>query len=99
MEGSIKVGDEIKFMANNKVHEVVEVGIYSPGEVKRKSLDAGAVGWFSAAIKTIKDVNVGDTVTTKANPTAEHLAGYRKLNPMVYAGFYPTDNQRYNDSS
>ncbi|NLC34439.1 MAG: elongation factor 4 [Erysipelothrix sp.] len=97
MEGSIKVGDEIKFMANNKVHEVVEVGIYSPGEVKRKSLDAGAVGWFSAAIKTIKDVNVGDTVTTKANPTAEHLAGYRKLNPMVYAGFYPTDNQRYND--
>ncbi len=97
MEGSIKVGDEIKFMSNNKTYEVLEAGIYSPSEVKRNKLSAGDVGWFSASIKTIKDVNVGDTVTSKDRPTEEALPGYRKLNPMVYAGIYPTDNQRYND--
>lgn len=97
MEGTVKVGDEIKFMANNEVYEVVETGIYSPHEVKRPQLSAGDVGWFSASIKTIKDVNVGDTVTLADNPTEERLPGYRKLNPMVYAGLYPTDNQRYND--
>ncbi|NLY63068.1 MAG: elongation factor 4 [Erysipelothrix sp.] len=97
MDGTLKVGDEITFMQSGTTHEVVEVGIYSPGEVKRQELTPGAVGWFSAAIKTIKDVSVGDTVTTKKNPTAESLPGYRKLNPMVYAGLYPTDNQKYND--
>lgn len=97
MEGSVKVGDEVQFMANNQVYEVLETGIYSPLEVKRPQLSAGDVGWFSASIKTIKDVNVGDTVTLSNNPTAERLEGYRKLNPMVYAGLYPTDNQRYND--
>ena len=97
MEGSIKVGDEVKFMANGKVYEVLETGIYSPSEVKRPQLSAGDVGWFSASIKTIKDVSVGDTVTTKENGATEILPGYRKLNPMVYAGIYPTDNQRYND--
>ncbi len=97
MEGSIKVGDEIKFMANGKVYEVLETGIYSPSEVKRPQLSAGDVGWFSASIKTIQDVSVGDTVTTKENGATEILPGYRKLNPMVYAGIYPTDNQRYND--
>lgn len=97
MEGQIKVGDEIKFMANDKTYEVLETGIYSPHEVKRDYLSAGDVGWFSASIKTIKDVNVGDTVTLKANETSERLPGYRKLNSMVFAGIYPTDNQRYND--
>lgn len=97
MEGSLKVGDEIKFMANDKVYEVLEVGIYSPSEVKRNALTAGDVGWFSASIKTIKDVSVGDTVTSAKNSTEAALPGYRKLNPMVYAGLYPTDNQRYND--
>ncbi len=97
MEGSIKVGDEVMFMANGKSYEVVETGIYSPGEVKRSQLSAGDVGWFSASIKTIKDVSVGDTVTSKVNGATEALPGYRKLNSMVYAGIYPTDNQKYND--
>ena len=97
MEGTIKVGDEVMFMANGKSYEVVETGIYSPGEVKRSQLSAGDVGWFSASIKTIKDVSVGDTVTSKVNGATEALPGYRKLNSMVYAGIYPTDNQKYND--
>ena len=97
IEGSIKVGDEILFMANNESYEVLEVGVFSPMEVKREALSAGDVGWFSASIKTIKDVSVGDTVTTKVNGAKERLPGYRKLNSMVYAGIYPTDNQKYND--
>ena len=96
-EGTIKVGDEIMFMANNQTYEVLEVGVYSPMEIKRNALVAGDVGWFSASIKTIKDVSVGDTVTTKQNGAKESLPGYRKLNSMVYAGIYPTDNARYND--
>ncbi len=96
-EGSISVGDEIKFMANNKSYEVLAVGIHSPMEIKREKLESGDVGWFSASIKTIKDVNVGDTVTNKVNGAVEILPGYRKLNSMVYAGIYPTDNSKYND--
>ena len=96
-EGSISVGDEIMFMANGHAYEVLEVGIYSPMEVKRQKLESGDVGWFSASIKTIKDVSVGDTVTTTVNGAKEALPGYRKLNSMVYAGLYPTDNQKYND--
>ena len=96
-EGSISVGDEVMFMANGHAYEVLEVGIYSPMEVKRQKLESGDVGWFSASIKTIKDVSVGDTVTTTVNGAKEALPGYRKLNSMVYAGLYPTDNQKYND--
>ena len=96
-EGSIAIGDEIKFMANDNVYEVLEVGVSSPMEIKREKLQAGDVGWFSASIKNIQDVSVGDTVTHANNPTKKRLPGYRKLNSMVYAGIYPTDNQKYND--
>ena len=96
-EGSIKVGDKIKFMANDKEYEVVELGVKTPKEVKKNELVTGEVGYIAASIKSIKDVNVGDTVTTVIDGASEPLAGYRKMNPMVYCGLYPTDNSKYND--
>lgn len=96
-EGQLQVGDEITFMATKATYEVVEVGVRSPHEVKKDRLTTGEVGWFSASIKNVKDVSVGDTVTLKKNGAKAPLPGYRHLNPMVYCGLYPTDNQRYND--
>ncbi|MBQ7892127.1 MAG: translation elongation factor 4 [Erysipelotrichaceae bacterium] len=96
-DGTVKVGDTIEFMATKGVYQVTEVGIRNPKEVKKDCLSAGEVGWIAASIKSVKDVTVGDTVTLKDNPTLEPYPGYRKMNPMVYCGLYPTDSNRYND--
>ena len=96
-EGSIKVGDHIRFMATDSVYEVTELGVRTPHEVKQDELVTGEVGWVAASIKTIKDVHVGDTVTTIENPASAPLPGYKKMNPMVYCGLYPVDNARYSD--
>ena len=96
-DGEIKVGDTISFMAKGKEYEVLEVGVRNPKEIKKNKLAAGEVGWFTASIKSVKDVAVGDTVTGATKKATTPLAGYRKMNPMVYCGLYPTDNNRYND--
>ncbi len=97
MEGSISVGDHIRFFQSQAVYEVTEVGIRTPKEVKKDILVAGEVGWVAAGIKTIQDVDVGDTITTLENESQTALPGYRHLNPMVYCGLYPVDNARYSD--
>ena len=96
-EGSLSVGDKIRFMATGAEYEVLEVGIRNPHEVKMNTLMCGDVGWFAASIKSIQDVRVGDTVTKVDNPAEKPLSGYRKLNPMVYCGLYPTDAAKYGD--
>ncbi|MGB4985309.1 MAG: translation elongation factor 4 [Erysipelotrichaceae bacterium] len=96
-EGQVKVGDEIVFMSTGAVYEVLELGVHTPKEVKKDCLITGEVGWISASIKSIKDINVGDTITRKDNPAKEALEGYRKMNSMVYCGLYPVENNRYND--
>ncbi len=96
-EGSLKVGDKIRFMATGAEYEVLETGIRNPREVRVDGLSAGDVGWFAASIKSIKHVRVGDTVTSVAKPASEPLAGYRRMNPMVYCGLYPSDAARYED--
>jgi len=96
-EGSLSVGDKIRFMATGAEYEVLEVGIRNPREVKMNTLMCGDVGWFAASIKSIQDVRVGDTVTKVENPAEKPLSGYRKLNPMVYCGLYPTDAAKYGD--
>jgi len=96
-DGQVKVGDHIKFMQANAEYEVTEVGVKTPAEVKRNSLVAGEVGYICASIKSIKDIHVGDTITSVENPCDVALPGYRKMNPMVYCGMYPTDNAKYND--
>lgn len=96
-EGSLKVGDKIRFMATGAEYDVLELGVRTPKEVKKDQLICGEVGWIAASIKSVKDVHVGDTITHTLNPAKEALVGYRQLNPMVYCGLYPTDSNKYND--
>ncbi|MCR8968803.1 translation elongation factor 4 [Facklamia sp. 7083-14-GEN3] len=97
MNGIVKPGDTIRLMSNGKEFEVIDVGIFSPSPLKRDFLMVGDVGYLTAGIKTIQDTRVGDTITLADNPAEEALDGYRKLNPMVYAGLYPVDSADYND--
>ena len=96
-EGKIKVGDKIRMLHSNTEYEITELGVKTPNEVKKDSLSAGEVGYICASIKSIQDVYIGDTITLADNPCDEPLPGYRKMNPMVYCGMYPTDNSKYND--
>ena len=96
-EGSLSVGDKIRFMATGAEYEVLEAGIRNPREVPVRTLGCGDVGWFAASIKSIQDVMVGDTVTSAVRSAAEPLEGYRRMNPMVYCGLYPSDAQKYGD--
>ncbi|KRN82583.1 translation elongation factor 4 [Pediococcus ethanolidurans] len=96
-EGMVKPGDHIRLMNSGSEYEVNEVGVNSPKPIKRDYLMAGDVGYLTASIKDIKDTRVGDTVTDVKQPAKEALHGYREMNPMVYAGLYPTDNAKFND--
>lgn len=96
-DGEVKVGDKIRFMASGSDYEVIELGINSPKEIKKVKLSAGEVGWISASIKNIQDIQVGDTITLTNNPTPEPLPGYKKQKPVVFSGIYPIDSAKYND--
>ncbi len=95
--GSVKVGDEIRFMANDAVYEVTEVGVYAPNQISKEMLVTGEVGYLTAAIKSIKDVGVGDTITSVERPAKEALMGYRELPSMVFCGLYPVESSKYTD--
>ena len=98
VDGKIKVGDTIRFMATGKEYPVVEVGYLSPlGSVPSKQLEAGEVGYICASIKTVSDANVGDTITNAENPAPDPLPGYKAVNPMVFCGVYPADGAKYGD--
>lgn len=97
MEGTIKKGDTIELMSNGKRFEVTEVGVFSPAPLEREALMVGDVGYLTANIKTVKDTQVGDTITLADNPTEHALPGYRPMVPMVYCGLYPTDSDKYVD--
>lgn len=96
-EGKVKVGDHIKMFHSNSEYEVSELGVKIPNEIKKDSLKAGEVGYLCASIKSIQDVFIGDTITLFDFPCLKPLPGYRKINPMVYCGMYPSDNNKYND--
>ncbi|WPC08455.1 translation elongation factor 4 [Globicatella sp. PHS-GS-PNBC-21-1553] len=97
VNGTVKPGDTIRLMSNGKEFEVIEVGVFSPKPIKRDYLMVGDVGYLTAGIKTVQDTRVGDTITSADRPAAEPLEGYRKLNPMVFAGLYPVESNDYND--
>ncbi len=94
-DGSVQKGDVIRLMNTKKKYEVTEVGVYSPGPVSVERLQAGDVGYICASIKTVADARVGDTITLDSNPTEEPLAGYKKVQPMVYCGIYPAEGEKY----
>ncbi len=96
MDGKIKPGDTMRMMATGAEFNVVEVGYMRPNSMEpQKELTSGEVGYITASIKTVGDARVGDTVTTAENPASEPLAGYRKVNPMVFCGVYPADGADY----
>lgn len=94
-DGKINVNDEFYFMSSNKKFSVTELGIKKPHEEKKDCLVAGEVGWIAASIRDAKDVSVGDTITLVNNPTQASLPGYKKLNPVIFCGFYPIDTVDY----
>ena len=97
-DGRLKRGTKVKMIATGAVAEVVEVGYFGPGQfIPCDELSAGMVGYFTASIKNIRDARVGDTVTESTNPCAEPLPGYKKAQPMVYCGLYPSETPRYPD--
>ena len=95
--GTVKKGDKIKMMATGAVYEVTEVGVNTPKEKKRDYLTVGDVGWVAASIKDVATVSVGDTITLADNEASEALAGYRKLNSMVFCGIYPIEANKYDE--
>lgn len=97
MEGTVKPGDTIKMMSSGKEFEVVETGVFTPRTTQRSELTVGDVGFLTASMKNVGDSSVGDTITLADNPAIEPLAGYRKMNPMVFCGLYPIDNTKYVD--
>ncbi len=97
MNGTVKAGDKIRMMATDAEFEVIEVGIHTPKITPQAELTVGDVGYLTASIKNVGDTRVGDTVTFAKRPATEALAGYRRLNPMVYCGLYPIDTAKYND--
>ena len=97
-DGSLKKGDTVITMSNNKEYEIVEVGYFKPGSyIECDILETGEVGYITASIRKISDIHVGDTVTTKKNPCKIALKGYKKVQSMVYCGVFPADGSEYED--
>ena len=97
-EGKVKTGDEIKLMATNAKFTVVELGYMRATSLEPvNELCAGEVGYIAAAIKSVQDAKVGDTVTLSKNPADEPLPGYREVQSMVFCGVYPADGAKYTD--
>jgi len=89
VNGTLRKGDKIRFFANEKIHEVDEVGFLRLQPIPQEALQAGDVGYFFAAIRDVSETRIGDTVTTAANPAKEPLPGFVNVKPMVFAGIYP----------
>ena len=97
IDGTIRPGTKMKFMATGAQFDVVEVGTFMPRQTLVDELGPGDVGFVAASIKNVKDTRVGDTITDAKNPTPEPLPGYRRINPMVFCGLFPIDSTDYND--
>ena len=96
-EGRIRKGQRLKMMATGKVFEVTDVGCFRPQPVDLGGLAAGEVGFVAGSLKDVRDVRVGDTITTAEKGAAEPLPGYRGVNPMVYCGLYPVESSDYDN--
>lgn len=97
VDGTVKVGTEIKTFMSDKQFTVTEVGVFAPKMLAQDSLSAGEVGYIAASVKSIEDTQVGDTITEVNRPAKEPLAGYKKALPMVFSGVFPLDGSKYND--
>ena len=96
-DGSVKVGDTIRTFLSERRYDVTEVGAFAPRLQPKSELLAGEVGYIAASIKSIEDVEVGDTVINAESPAAEPLPGYKKVQPVVFCGIYPLDGSKFLD--
>ena len=95
--GTLRPGDEIRFMHSGAVYKTEDTGIFQLQLVSKPFLSAGDVGYFIAGIKTISDIRVGDTVTLTANPADEPMAGFKEVKPVVFSSIYPVDSNDYEE--
>jgi GTP-binding protein LepA len=97
MQGEIKPGDKILVMSTGRVHQVDEVGVFTPKRKVLPKLGAGEVGWLNASIKDVHGAPVGDTLTLSGNPASEPLPGFQTMKSRVFAGLFPVDAEDYPD--
>ncbi len=97
IDGTIKKGQKIKFMATGNDYFADEVGTLKLNQVAKKEIKTGDVGYLITGIKTASEVKVGDTITDFANPTTDNIDGFEDVKPMVYAGIYPVDTEDYEE--
>lgn len=97
VNGTVKAGSKVRFMATGKSFEVIEVGTFTPMLKPADELSAGEVGYIAASIKNVSETRVGDTITDSKNPAKQALPGYKAINPMVFCGVYPADGSKYDD--
>ncbi len=96
-DGTLREKDKVLFMATGQVYEVDEVGVLYMEQHRTGELSAGNVGYFTAAIRRVRDTKVGDTVTHAQRPCAQPIAGFREVKPMVFSGIYPADSDDFED--
>src|SRR5210317_1332807 len=96
-QGTIKPGDIIRFMSNNAVHKVEEVGLFRLTKEPQKMLSAGQVGYIIAGVKNVADTRNGDTITHKDNPCSKPLPGFKEVKPVVFSSIYPISTDDYED--
>jgi GTP-binding protein LepA len=97
MNGTLKKGEKVKFLATEKNYDADEIGVLKLDLSPRPEIKAGNVGYIVSGIKTAKEVKVGDTITSQANPTTEMIHGFEEVKPMVFAGIYPVDTEDYEE--
>jgi GTP-binding protein LepA len=94
-DGTLRRGQKVRFMHTGTEHDIEELGLNRLGRVKGTELSAGAVGYLIAGIKTIQDIEVGDTITDAAKPAAEPIPGYKPAKPVVFSSMYPMGTDDY----
>ena len=97
VDGSVRLGDRVIFMATGKEYEVTQLGVFTPFRRECDELKMGDVGFLCASIKTIGHTRIGDTVTLAEHPADQPLPGYAEAKPMVFSGIYPVDSEQYEE--
>ncbi|MEO8178839.1 MAG: translation elongation factor 4 [Deltaproteobacteria bacterium] len=96
-DGTLRVGDKVRFMATEREYEVTEMGCFTPHATRITDLGPGEVGFVAGNMKSTEDTKIGDTVTHADRPAPEALPGFKDVKPMVFAGFFPTDSAQYEE--
>ncbi len=97
IDGKLNKGEKVKFLSNNAVYEINELGVHTPKAKPLQKLSAGEVGYLIGSIKNISEVKIGDTVTSPKEENVESLPGFKEPLPMVFAGFYPGEGTNHEE--